>query len=111
MRTDEVCSVAKEGMEGKKFFFEKKNQKTFTYMVRALRHRAHLISKSFLVFFSKKNALLNPEFCHRVVNPSMFCRIEDHEQNKRRLITEMLRIGIRYAPGARVSRALRRPWH
>jgi hypothetical protein len=40
--------------ERKKFFFEKKNQKTFDYSVRALRQRAPVGAKVFASFFKKK---------------------------------------------------------
>jgi hypothetical protein len=40
--------------EGKQFFFEKKNQKTFAYKACALRHRARQWTKVFASFFKKK---------------------------------------------------------
>jgi hypothetical protein len=46
-----------ERQEGKQFFFEKKNQKTFDYTRLALRHRAHQYAKVFASFFKKKRFL------------------------------------------------------
>jgi hypothetical protein len=40
--------------QGKAFFFEKKNQKTFNYYGVTLRQRAHQTNKSFCFFFQKE---------------------------------------------------------
>jgi len=44
--------------EEKKFFFEKKNQKTFTNWASASQHKPDQDSKVFCFFFSKKKAFL-----------------------------------------------------
>jgi hypothetical protein len=44
-------------LERKKFFFEKKNQKTFTSLGRAYPERPEPIIKSFLLLFFKKEVL------------------------------------------------------
>jgi hypothetical protein len=49
--------ILTERQEGKQFFFEKKNQKTFIYCARL----SDAISKSFLPLFFKKEVLLSPE--------------------------------------------------
>jgi len=48
------------GSEKKVFFFEKKKQKTFTYLVQSLGHeylRSSKLTKVFCFFFSKKKIL------------------------------------------------------
>jgi len=44
--------------KGKQFFFEKKNQKTFTHWLRSFRRVSAQDSKVFCFFFSKKKVFL-----------------------------------------------------
>jgi NodT family efflux transporter outer membrane factor (OMF) lipoprotein len=44
--------------QGKQFFFEKKNQKTFIHKANAFPQRAHIVAKVFCFFFSEKKSLL-----------------------------------------------------
>jgi hypothetical protein len=48
---------ARRRREGRKRFFLKKEAKTFCSLARVLRQRQHLIIKSFLVLFFKKERL------------------------------------------------------
>ena len=50
------------GKQGKQFFFEKKNQKTFGRLSRTLRKEPRQPPKSFLVLFFKKELLALPCF-------------------------------------------------
>ncbi len=49
-------------LESKRLFFKRKNQKTFTYKVFALRQRLPQIARSFCFFFKKKRFLGNEKW-------------------------------------------------
>jgi hypothetical protein len=59
----------------KRFFFEKKKQKTFGYWLRPLRVGSAWICKSFLVLFFKKEPL--PSLKQHEPGKSRACRILD----------------------------------